>query len=42
MGETGKISSLKAVIERLEGHFDAVVGSLWDIVAGLGHLEMAT
>ena len=42
MDEMGKISSLKAVIKRLEGHFNAIVGSLWDIVAGLGHLEMAT
>ena len=28
MGGTGGISSLKAVIERLEGCLDAVVGSL--------------
>ena len=42
MGGTGRISSLKAVIERLEGRLDAIVSGLWDIVAGLGCLEAAT
>ena len=36
MGRTGGISSLKAVLECFERHLDAVVGSFWDIVAGLG------
>ena len=42
MGETDGISSLKAIIERLEGRLkrrlDAVVGSFWNVVAGLGRL----
>ena len=42
MGRTGRISSLKVVIERLEGHLNAVVGSLWVVVATLGRLEPAT
>ena len=42
MGGTGRISSLKAVIEHLEGHFNAIIGSLWDVVAALGCLETAT
>ena len=42
MGGTGGISSLKAVIERLEGHLNAVFGGLWDLVAAFGCLEVAT
>ena len=42
MGGTGGISSLEAVFERLKGHLDAVVGSLQDVVVGLGRLEAAT
>ena len=41
MGGTGGISSIEAVVERLEGCFNAVIGGLWDVVAALGHLEMA-
>ena len=39
MGGMGGISSLEAVIERLKGHLNAVIGSLGDVVAALGHLE---
>ena len=42
MGRTGGISSLKAVVERLIRCLDAVIGSLWDVVAALGHLEAVT
>ena len=38
-GGTGGISSLDAVIERLEGRLNAVVGGLWDVVAALGLLD---
>ena len=31
MGGTGRISSLKAVIERLERRLNTVVGGLWDV-----------
>ena len=42
MGGTGRISSLEAVIERLEGRLNAIVGGLWDVVAALDRLEAAT
>ena len=42
MGGTGGISFLEAVIKRLERRLNAVVGGLWDIVAGLDCLEAAT
>ena len=42
MGGTGGISSFKAVIERLKGHLDAVVGGLWNVVAGFNRLKAAT
>ena len=42
MGGTDGISSLKAVIERLKGRLNAVVGGLWDIVAAVGRLQAAT
>ena len=35
------MSSLKAVLECLEGHLNAVVGGLWDVVAGFGCLKVA-
>ena len=41
MGGTGGINSLKAVVERLEGHLVAVIGGFWDIVAAFGCLEAA-
>ena len=42
MGGTGGISSLEAILERFEGCLDAVVGSFWDVVAGLGRLKEVT
>ena len=32
----------KAVIEHCKRHLNAIVGSLWDVVATLGRLEAAT
>ena len=35
MDGPGSISSLKAILERLEGRFNAVIGGFWDIVTSL-------
>ena len=41
-GRLGGISSLEAVVERLEGRLNAIIQGLWDAVAVLGCLETAT
>ena len=42
MGGTGGISFLEMILEPLEEHLNAIVGGLWDVVAGLGRLEAVT
>ena len=42
LGGSGGINFLEAVIERLNGCLNAVIDSLWDVVAALDCLETAT
>ena len=42
MGKMSGINFLEVVIEHFEGHLNAVVGGLWNVVADIGCLEAAT